>query len=212
VKSLERRKHERYSLGSSLHLVHASEFSSLAFTSPPLCRSSQASPQPRLSQDLGLYGWERIQGTSVGSMSCSEPPLSSNSGTFPTMASHVNRRFWAQGHCSGSLTTNTSNYLKSSLASRNWSCANCIKPACCRILLYITCKERQVSSLRDTLKPSPSEEMEVGVHNPNFNFHMELWHYKLKKKKCIWNYIYSHSSVSDSIRLVPGPPWILTDA
>lgn len=32
------------------------------------------------------------------------------------------------------------NYLKSSFASRNWSCANCIKPACCKIRLYITYK------------------------------------------------------------------------
>lgn len=36
------------------------------------------------------------------------------------------------------------NYLKSSFASRNWSCANCIKPACCRIRLYITYKKEEV--------------------------------------------------------------------
>lgn len=34
------------------------------------------------------------------------------------------------------------NYLKSSFASRNWSCANCIKPACCKIRLYITYKRK----------------------------------------------------------------------
>lgn len=46
----------------------------------------------------------------------------------------------------GNLATNTSNYLKSSLASRNWSWANCMNPACCRTLLYITCRERQGQS------------------------------------------------------------------
>lgn len=65
----------------------------------------------------------------------------------PPLKSHTWWRCPAQGTLSDSPATNTSNYLKSSLASRNWSCANCIKPACCRIRLYITCKETRINYL-----------------------------------------------------------------